>query len=272
MMSWFLDDERDEEADTLDAAAYLKTYDHSEKYDQPPFFSNQKDQISHLLDRIIREYHEPPLIGLHALDVGCGDGAFVDSFKRVGCRVNGIDPSFEMIRRAQLYHPGVLFTPLTLPEWMDLHPGELFSIVSCLRAIYHTENVYSMLGDLAAVVGPGGMLIIEADNPTTILDWWNRMWSKILKVDDSDVYYEERSLNYNYTRRGMIKVLEASGWEVDTFGVNLLTRLLPSCVTTSSSCGPVVRWLSRFLSKFDKFVAPFFPGLSCSFVLMAVKD
>ena len=101
------------------------------------------------------------------LDVACGTGTHLAEFARLGYRVAGTDLSEPMLEMARARLGGDV--PLVAGSFEDL-PGALtkmapFDLVTCLfSSIAYAANVETLqrvLGDLAALLGPGGALVVE---------------------------------------------------------------------------------------------------------------
>ena len=101
------------------------------------------------------------------LDVACGTGTHLAEFARLGYRVAGTDLSEPMLEMARARLGGDV--PLVAGSFEDL-PGALtkmapFDLVTCqFSSIAYAANVETLqrvLGDLAALLGPGGALVVE---------------------------------------------------------------------------------------------------------------
>jgi 2-polyprenyl-6-hydroxyphenyl methylase/3-demethylubiquinone-9 3-methyltransferase len=109
-----------------------------------------------------------PLAGLTILDLGCGGGLVSAPLTRMGGKVTGIDASEEAIgaARAHAAQSGLDIefradTAETLAQ-----SGAQFDIVAALEIVEHVADVASFLGAAAALVRPGGLLVISTINRT----------------------------------------------------------------------------------------------------------
>lgn len=110
------------------------------------------------------------------LDVACGTGAFVLAAAQGGRRSVGVDISPAMINRAQLelrrlavLIPGIEATfavgdMRNLPELADSHFAATACIGNSLPHLLTPEDLGSCLTELARVVRPGGLLVIQTVN------------------------------------------------------------------------------------------------------------
>ena len=101
------------------------------------------------------------------LDVACGTGTHLIEFAELGYRVAGTDLSEPMLEVARgLLGPDV---PLVAGPFEDLPSGVTdlapFDLVTCLFSsiayVSSTKSLRRVLGDLAALVAPGGALVVE---------------------------------------------------------------------------------------------------------------
>ncbi len=112
------------------------------------------------------------------LNVGCGGGLLAEEFVRLGCTVTGIDPSAKSLEAARAharqeglaieYGQGV---GESLP-----FPDGAFEIVYCCDTLEHVEDLDKVLGEIARVLGPGGVFLYDTLNRTF------RSWLIMIKV------------------------------------------------------------------------------------------
>ena len=105
------------------------------------------------------------LSGLRILDIGCGAGLLCEPFTRLGAQVIGIDPSATNIAAARLHadkgHLSIDYRCTTVEE-MDVR--ERFDIVLAMEVIEHVTDVGAFLARCAAVVKPGGIMVVSTLN------------------------------------------------------------------------------------------------------------
>ncbi len=146
-------------------------------YDQ---FSESYDVMVDWEERLERE--EPffrDLFGQvkarQVLDVGCATGGHVLRFAEMGLEAFGVDPSAEMLRRAEDRaggRAGVRFFQAGFGE-LAQRVGNGFDVVTCLgNTLPHATTRPELdwaLADMAAVLRPGGLLVIQQLNYDRIL-------------------------------------------------------------------------------------------------------
>lgn len=107
-----------------------------------------------------------PLTGKNALDVGCGAGLLCEPLARLGASVTGVDAAPENIEAAKVH---AVQSGLSI----DYRAGELaaqglgkFDLVTAMEVIEHVTDPEAFVGQLAAQLKPGGLLIMSTPNRT----------------------------------------------------------------------------------------------------------
>jgi 2-polyprenyl-6-hydroxyphenyl methylase/3-demethylubiquinone-9 3-methyltransferase len=109
-----------------------------------------------------------PLQGLSVLDVGCGGGLIAEPLARMGARVTGLDPAVENIEAARRHAAGqgldIAYRAGRVEELAV--EGLAFDAVVCLEVVEHVPDPCAFLAACAAVVRPGGRLLLSTLNRT----------------------------------------------------------------------------------------------------------
>jgi SAM-dependent methyltransferase len=115
-----------------------------------------------LVSRLIRETCAD---ATSLLDVACGTGVHLESFRKDFTDVAGIDASRPMLDRAAVRLPGV---PLHEGDMRGFDLGRTFDAVTCLffalSYMRGTADLEAAIGRMAAHLRPGGVLVAEP--------WW----------------------------------------------------------------------------------------------------
>ncbi len=110
-----------------------------------------------------------PLAGLRLLDVGCGGGLVSEPMRRLGAEVVGLDASAENIETALRHaHEAKLDIDYraTAVEALVEDGEPPFDIVLNLEAVEHAADPVLFLQTSAALVMPGGMMVVATINRT----------------------------------------------------------------------------------------------------------
>ena len=119
------------------------------------------------LGRAIRNVDQP-LAGLRIADVGCGAGLICEPLARLGASLVGIDAAganIEVARRHAAQTGIAIDYRCATPDVLAA-AGERFNAVVCLEVVEHVVDLPAFLAATAALVAPGGMLIIGTLNRT----------------------------------------------------------------------------------------------------------
>jgi len=122
----------------------------------------------HYLDDLSHSFKEAfDLSGKTLLEVGCGDGAFLDALARGGLEVSGIEPSTPFRNaaigrghRVQDLHMG----PTQLPD------GAPFEALVTRQVLEHVFDIDGFLRGINNCLVPGGALLVEVPNLTQAMD------------------------------------------------------------------------------------------------------
>ncbi len=101
------------------------------------------------------------------LDVGCGTGNYIVALNSLtDCVGYGVDPSTEMLARANEHAQGVKFS-LGRAEQLDFSPG-FFDLVFTVDVIHHVKNRLSYFRGANRVLKPGGIICTVTDSEEVI--------------------------------------------------------------------------------------------------------
>jgi 2-polyprenyl-6-hydroxyphenyl methylase / 3-demethylubiquinone-9 3-methyltransferase len=109
-----------------------------------------------------------PLAGRTAIDIGCGAGLMTEPLARMGATVTGIDAAAENIEAAQAHAAaGDLSIDYRATSVEAIAASSArFDLVTCLEVIEHVADRDSFFAGLAALVAPGGLLVVSTPNRT----------------------------------------------------------------------------------------------------------
>lgn len=109
-----------------------------------------------------------PLNGLTALDIGCGAGLMTEPLARMGATATGIDAAPENIAAASAHAQagGLVIDYRAVPVEELGATGARFDLVTCLEVVEHVAGRDSFFAALAALVAPGGLVVLSTPNRT----------------------------------------------------------------------------------------------------------
>jgi 2-polyprenyl-6-hydroxyphenyl methylase/3-demethylubiquinone-9 3-methyltransferase len=130
-------------------------------------------RIAYVRDRICAHLGrdplaEKPLAGLLALDVGCGGGLLCEPLARLGAAVTGIDlapASIEAAARHARAAGLAIDYRLTAVEQL-VAEARHFDLVCAMEVVEHVADQETFLWECAALVRPGGGLVLATLNRT----------------------------------------------------------------------------------------------------------
>lgn len=162
-------------------------------------------RLGYIRDAACRKFDRNPrsltcLDGLRVLDIGCGAGLLCEPLARLGAQVIGVDPSETNIAAAKLHaersHLSIDYRCTTVEE---IDPHERFDIVLAMEVVEHVTDVGVFLGHCAALMKPGGLMVVSTLNRTWksfalaivgaeyVLRWLPRgthQWDKFVTPDE----------------------------------------------------------------------------------------
>jgi 2-polyprenyl-6-hydroxyphenyl methylase/3-demethylubiquinone-9 3-methyltransferase len=111
-----------------------------------------------------------PLAGKRALDVGCGAGLLTEPLARLGADVTGVDAAPESIAVAKAHAAGQgLVIDYRAGELSQLAAeGKGFDLVTSMEVVEHVADPAAFVAGLAALLAPGGLLVVSTPNRTPL--------------------------------------------------------------------------------------------------------
>lgn len=125
----------------------------------------------HALNPVRLQYvaDRAPLAGARALDVGCGGGLLSEALAKAGARVTAIDLAPDLIQVAKLHRlesgVEVDYRECSAEALAQELPGR-FDVVTCMEMLEHVPDPSSVLRACAALLKPGGRLLLSTLNRT----------------------------------------------------------------------------------------------------------
>ena len=152
------------------------------------------------------------------LDVGCGDGLFINELKGLGWLVYGLEIDQETVKRVQ---GSGLEVRCGRFEDFDFK-SQKYDVVRLWHVLEHFKNPNFNLRKISSILKPGGQIILGIPNV-------NSLYSKIFKQDWSG-FDVPRHL-YHFSSRTIKKILVECGYSDIKIYYNSVGTGLPSLVT-----------------------------------------
>jgi len=151
------------------------------------------------------------------LDVGCGDGSFLEAAQGAGFLCAGTelsDYAAERVRR-RLRIP-VMTGPVRAIEW----PAASFDVVTLWHVLEHLVNPRGDLAIVHRLVRPGGLLFVAV--PNRLCTVFNSVYRMIKGAPPPFYTPDERELHlFHFTPAGVRRLLEQQGFRVLSTGMDV---------------------------------------------------
>jgi ubiquinone/menaquinone biosynthesis C-methylase UbiE len=175
----------------------------------------------------------PPLLGVSAVDLGCGDGELCRELLAGGAAsVMGVDPSAKMLDLARQRTDDERATYIqAFAEDVHLPPDSIDLVASSL-AFHYIEDMATLLRHIAGWLRPGGTMVASMEHPirTSAPD---RRADDLYGVDD---YAAEGRRDTSWYRDGVVKYHRRISTIVNTvLDAGLVIRRVDEPVPTEAS-------------------------------------
>ncbi|MBI3622341.1 MAG: class I SAM-dependent methyltransferase [Nitrospirae bacterium] len=151
------------------------------------------------------------------LDIGCGDGSFVETAQASGFLCAGTELSeyaAERVRR-RLSIP-VMTGPVRAIEW----PAASFDVVTMWHVLEHLTDPRGDLAIVQRLLRPGGLLFVAVPNRLSTV--FNTVYRMIKGAPPSFYTPDERELHlFHFTPASLRRLLEERGFRVLSLGMDV---------------------------------------------------
>jgi SAM-dependent methyltransferase len=125
-----------------------------------PRAAARREQLAHRRVRAVAAELGVPTEGLALLDVGCSSGAFLASARKLGCRVQGVEPAARAAASARAQGIDVFNGTLEAARFPDAR----FDAATLFEVIEHLVAPVDLLREICRVLRPGGVLLVGTGN------------------------------------------------------------------------------------------------------------
>ena len=194
-------------------------------------------RLAYIRDKAAERFGRDPkrldsLKGLRMLDIGCGGGILSEPLTRLGAEMVGADPAEENIAAAKAHaKEGGLSIDYRATTAEDLAAAkERFDVVLAMEVVEHVTDVGAFVSTCAAMVKPGGLMIVATLNRTLksfalaivgaeyVLRWLPRgthQWDKFVTPQELESAIERAGLRVT-GERGVIYNPFADRWQLSS--------------------------------------------------------
>lgn len=138
-----------------------------------PLHAMNPARLAYIRDRLCEHFRRDPrdtasLEGLAVADIGCGGGLLCEPLARLGAAVTGLDPAEETIRAARTHAAtqGLAIDYRAVRAEALVGEGARFDAVLALEVVEHVPDMPAFMETAAALVRPGGAMILSTINRT----------------------------------------------------------------------------------------------------------
>ncbi len=240
-------------------SAPVKTIDHYDVSDTRTELFEREELATKLLRPFLSR-------GMKVLDLGCGDGTYLDALGQVqpGLDLFGIDFSHDRIALAK--NKSLALKQGDLHEGISFAPG-FFDIVYTAEVIEHLWDPDAFVKEIVRVLAPGGKLLLTTPN---LCAWYNRA----LFLFGIQPLFVEASTVDSRIGSGVLKRFKNQtrpAGHVRIFNQDALVDILEAyglrVLKLRGACFERFPWPLRTV---DRWVANF-PSLTSDFVVLAEK-
>ena len=158
----------------MSAAAHNYSQAELDKFDelaQRWWDANGPQKALHALNPVRLDYvaRRAPLMGVAALDVGCGGGLLSEALAKAGANVTAIDLAPNLLKVARLHglESGIKvgYRQVAVEVLADEAAGS-FDVVTCMEMLEHVPDPAAIVAACARLLKPGGRLFLSTLNRT----------------------------------------------------------------------------------------------------------
>lgn len=135
------------------------------------------------------------------LELGCGQGYFIEKFSNISANVTGVDLGKELIAIAKEKNPKARMVVGNADD-PQLLPKETFDVVTIILALQNMKNLGAVVKNLARFVTPEGRVCLVLNHPTFRIpkkSSWDMDTEKKVQYRRIDGYLSESEIEIDMT-------------------------------------------------------------------------
>ncbi len=185
--------------------------------------------------RELLEEFEPYRNSNKILDVGCGDGFFLEEAKKLGWEAHGTEYSDEATEICKSKNIEVKCGALN-----DLsYPENFFDVVTSFEVIEHINNPVETVSAMRKVVRKGGLVYVTTPNFNALSRYILKDRYNIIEYPEHLCYYTPRTLTYLFENNGFReRKIRTTGFSISRLRRSLLadrSKNIPALETNRNS-------------------------------------
>jgi SAM-dependent methyltransferase len=209
----------------------------AEAYKDASFDSGAESRLAAVTYRAMLEPHLPVLPSRNsALDIGAGDGAFLEELLALGFQdIVGVEPSEAPIAAAKASIRGYLKCGIFAA---DQFAAESLDLITCFQVIEHVWDPVKIASDAHALLKPGGLFVIVAHDRRAFSARVMGTKSPIFDIEHLQLF--DRSTGAALLRTAGFESIAISSLR-NRYPINYWIKLFPLPKTAKAA----VSWMAR---------------------------
>ena len=194
------------------------------------------------------------------VDIGCGFGGSLVAYGRHGMEACGIEVDEERIRFARLncqdFQVDAKIVPCSVVEDRLWNRLGTFDVITCLDVIEHVTDVRKALGNMACLLKPGGLLVLEIPNGGSLSfvasDGHFNLFGITLLPRSEAIEYHRRFFSFEYDV-GFYHSLDFYETELKRLGLE--PQVVSSSLHSEREIHEADQLISQVIRSYIKFLA-----------------